>query len=316
MRTYSSIKDFKYISNNFPTGYSELLEILEQVNPCEQSYDYYDNSLVISYKLKLNLFNFFGKFTLYKNTRIVGLPISICERGYYGDPEVVKRIIKSKRGLTIVLNADESLGCKCQTLSSFIFRNNYSNFDKYLDNLRSPYRRRIKKALDKREKIEIIKINRTDFTDNHYSLYKSVMERTKDPLETLPYEFFKLYNAELYEILDKETNQIIAFFQLKEIGKILYFLFCGFRKEDNDKYDLYYNLLIKIVEIGIEKGVEEINFGQTSEESKLKIGCEVHKKYLCIYHSNPVLNKLLDFLLPYFSYKPYKIRHHVFKKDE
>lgn len=184
-----------------------------------------------------------------------------------------------------------------------------------MDDLRSPYRRRLKKALEKQEKIEIRKIDRRDFTNNHYSLYKSVMDRTKDPLETLPLEFFKKYNAEIYEIVDKDTNRILAFFQLKEIGNTLYFLFCGFRKEDNEIYDLYFNLLIKIVEIGIERKVKEINFGQTSEESKLKIGCDEFNKYLCIYHSNPILNKLLNFLLPYFSYKPYKTRHHVFKKD-
>lgn len=316
MNSYDSIKDFKDNIKGFSKEYIELLEVLEKINPCEQLYDYKDNSLVISYKLKINLFNFFGKLKIFKKVRIVGLPISICEKGYYGDLKVVKDIIKTKKGLSIVLNADDDLGCKALTLSTFIFKNNYSNFDEYLDSLRSPYRRRLKRALEKQEKIQIRRINRTDFTKNHYFLYKSVMDRTKDPLETLVLDFFKEYNAEIYEIVDKENNQLLAFFQLKEIENTLYFLFCGFRKEDNEKYDLYFNLLLTIVEIGIERKVKEINFGQTSEESKLKIGCEEFDKYLCIYHSNPILDRFLNFLLPYFSYKSYKIRHHVLKKDE
>lgn len=315
MTRYNSIRDIEDRVTDIIPEYYHLLELLEKVNPCEQSYDLKDRSLVVSYILKLNLLNFFGKFSLYKKTRIIGLPISICDKGYFGQIENIKDIIKDKKGLAIILNGDKDLGCESLTLSTFIFHNRYHIFQDYLENLRSPYRRRILKALEKRGGIIVKKLSKDDFNEVHYSLYKSVLSRSQNPLEVLPLEFFKSYDADLYEFTAMDTGKILAFFQLKEFGDCLYFLFCGFEKEDNELYDLYYNLLIHIIEIGIKKGVKSINFGQTSEESKLKIGCKEQKKYLWLYHSNPILNRILQFLLPMFSYKPYNIYHNVFKKE-
>jgi hypothetical protein len=141
------------------------------------------------------------------------------------------------------------------------------------------------------------------------------MERTDNPLETLPMEFFMDYDAELYEFLDKTTEEIIGFVQLKKIQDRLYFLFGGFRRSDNAKYDIYYNMLIKIIEIGIEKKVQYIEFGQTAEECKLKIGCKEVPKYLYVHHSNQILNRAIQLLVPMFSYKTYNIEHHVFKQN-
>ena len=72
-------------------------------------------------------------------------------------------------------------------------------------------------------------------------------------------------------------------------------------------------MLLKIVEVGIERGVKTIEFGQTAEETKLKIGCVEKKKYLYIHHSNKTINKLIKALVPAFSYKPYSKEHKVFK---
>jgi len=72
-------------------------------------------------------------------------------------------------------------------------------------------------------------------------------------------------------------------------------------------------MLLKIVETGIDKKIGVIEFGQTAEESKLKIGCVEVPRFLYVHHSNPVLNWVIQALLPLFSYKPYQIKHHVFK---
>lgn len=314
MNTYDSIKDIDNIIQISPE-YADLLELLERVNPCDQSYDIEGNSLVISYRLKLNLLNFFGSFPLYKKVRIVGLPISLCEKGYFGDVKTVKDIIKKKKGLTLLLNGEKDLGCKNLTLSTFVFHNSYSSFEDYLEKLRSPYRRRILKALAKRINLKIESIENSGFNEVHYSLYRDTVLRSENPLEILPMEFFQSCEADLYEVSERDTNKIIAFFQLKNFGDDLYFLFCGFNKDGNDAHSLYYNILIKIVEIAIAKGARTINFGQTSEESKLKIGCKEEKKHLCIHHSNPILNKVCQSLLPFFSYRPYNIYHNVFKKE-
>ena len=313
MTIYNSILDVPNI-HNINSELVTLLKVLEEVNPCNQRYEVYRESFMISYRFRINLLNFLGKVALNINAQIIGLPISICEKSYFGNGSDIIRMIQNKKGLKIVLNADDDLGCKGLTLSTFIFYNNFNTFSEYVDRMRHTYRRRVNKALLHRGQLLIRELNYTDFTTEHYSLYKSVMTRTDNPLEILDIEFFRRYNSRIYEFLDKKTNRLLGFIQLKEIEDTLYFMFCGFNKEDNEPYDLYYNMLLKIIEEGIEKGVKKINFGQTSEETKLKIGCKMEPRYLGIYHSNRLLNYILQLLLPMFSYKPYKVVHNVFKE--
>jgi len=322
MSKYKSIKNLaadleKAADLNSYTEFVEfipLLEILEKTNPCGQEYEFDHNNIVVSYFLKLNLLNFKNMFPLKANVQIIGLPVSVCEKSYWGDQTFVEKIIQERKGLKVLINGDAPFKNGGMTLSTFIFENKYSSFDEYLDNLRSSYRRRINKALFHRKAMEIRKFSKEDFNENHYKLYASIMERTENPLETLNIEFFTGYDALLYEFIDVKTNDVIAFIQLKEIKDKLYFLFGGFKKEDVKSHDIYYNMLLKIIELGIEKNVSTIEFGQTSEESKLKIGCREKYKYLYVHHSNPFLNFIIQLLVPLFSYKPYSVEHHVFKR--
>jgi len=301
-------------SSNINKEWLELLELLEKINYCNQRYELVDNCIIISYKHRLNILNFKNLFPLKLNVEIIGFPISISHKGYFGDEDKVKRIVEERKGLKIILNSDQGFENGGMTLSSFIFYNKFENFNDYINSLRSQYRRRLKIALNHREKLSIKKINRKDFNKKHYELYISIMNRAENPLEILPINFFQEYEAEIYEFLDIDTKKILGFIQVKEINKKLLFLFGGFKKEDNREYDLYYNMLLKIVEIGIEKNIKVIEFGQTAEESKLKIGCKEKKKYLYIHHSNLLINKFIQMLVPFFSYKPYTIKHNVFKE--
>lgn len=324
MRKYKSINSLKNQLENMSAlksydGLNELislLELLETINPCDQEYELVDDNIIISYSLKLNLFNFKNIFPLRVKVQIIGLPLSVCEKGYWGEAAFIENVILQRKGLKVLLNGDTPFKHGGKTLSTFIFENKYSSFDEYLEALRSPYRRRINQALKHRDKIEIRKFSKEYFNDEHYKLYLSIMDRTDNPLEILPIEFFTDYEAELYEFIDIKTKEVIAFVQLKEIKDKLYFLFGGFRKEDNEAYDVYYNMLLKIIETGIEKQVKSIEFGQTAEESKLKIGCREKYKYLYVHHSNPILNFFIQHLVPLFSYKTYNIKHHVFKDSK
>lgn len=322
MKIYNSINDLSLVIEKdlslyigFNKEIMNLFEMLETINPCEQKYELTNNNIIISYILKINLFNFKNIFPLRAKVQIIGLPISISEKGYWGDVNSIIKSVEKRKGLKILLNGESEFKNGGRTLSTFIFENKFSSFNEYLNNLRSTYRRRINKALNHRNNIEIRKLSSIEFNENHYKLYLSIMDRTNNPLETLPLKFFTEYDAELYEFIDIETKDVIGFIQLKKIEDKLCFLFGGFKKEDNFKYDIYYNMLLKIIEIGIEKQIKYIEFGQTAEECKLKIGCKEVPKYMYAHHSNPVLNRVIQKLVPLFSYKPYNIKHHVFKQN-
>lgn len=321
MSMYKTISDFElnynhFICDNKIEDLIPLLKLLEKVNPCNQEYEFTENCLLISYSHKLNLFNFSNLFPLKVNVQVIGLPVSVCMKGHYGNNFAVEKIINKRKGLKILLNSDIEFSNGGKTLSNFIFNNSFSSFDDYLNSLRSPYRRRINKALSFRDTLVIRKINNDEFNEEHYKLYLSIMDRTDNPLEILSIDFFKEYDAELYEFADAKTNDIKGFIQTKTINDTLYFLFGGFIKEDIKVYDIYYNMLLKIIEIGIENKIKTIEFGQTAEESKLKIGCIEQYKYLYVHHSNFLLNFIIQRLLPLFTYKTYKIKHNVFNRSE
>ena len=307
-------EELKGIKVDIEEDYIKLLSLMERINPCRQYYEITEDCLIISYDLKLNLFNFKNILPLNVKAQIIGLPISLSHRGYFGDLNKAIDIIKKRKGLKIILNADTEIIKGSRTLSTFVFENVFNTFDDYLNKLRSSYRRRLNKALSQRNNIIIRKIINSNFTSEHYNLYLSIMNRTDNPLEILPIEFFKQYETEIYEFIDKSNENIIGFIQLKEFDDKLCFLFGGFNKEDVEKFDIYYNMLLKIIEIAIEKKVKTIDFGQTAEESKLKIGCKQVNKYLYAHHSNTIINFIIQKLLPIMSYRPYKTVHHVLKE--
>ena len=177
--------------------YIKLLSLLEKVNPCNQYYEISEDSLIISYDLKLNLFNFKNILPLRTKVQIIGLPISLSQRGYFGNLNKAIEIIKQRKGLKIILNADREIIKGARTLSTFVFENDFETFDDYLNKLRSSYRRRINKALRYRNSLNIGKIQNNNFSNAHYKLYLSIMTRTDNPLETLPIDFFRSYDAEI-----------------------------------------------------------------------------------------------------------------------
>lgn len=321
MKSYKSIADIKYSdTENFnmerfglEDDVRDLLLLLEEVNPCSQRYYIKNNTLLVTYMHRLNLLNFTKKFRLNLPVRIAAMPVSVEIPGVFGSIDDALGIINELRGLTLILNSDTALpggGC---TLSSFIFRNEFTDFEDYMSSLRSSYRRRIRTALEKGSDLHISRIEVSDFSETHYDLYRSVYERSGNKLELLPIEFFRKCGAEIYEFRDPR-NDLLAFVQLLESKNELMFLFCGFREEDVKSCDIYMNMLLFILREGIRRSSNAINFGQTSEETKSKLGCEEVKKYLHIHHSNPIINWILQKLTPYFSYKGYPCRHRVYKE--
>jgi hypothetical protein len=303
-----------------------LLELLEEVNPCSQEYYVYKDIILITYKCDLNLLSFRKNLKLKVGTRMIGLPISVSRSGIWAcdkdDGVLQKKVLEALamlKGLTVVLNSDIEFPGQNRTLSNYVFRNRFTGFDQYLQEMRSSYRRHLMIALQKGDDLSFNKVSPGNFTTQHYQLYQSIMDRADYPLEVLSPEFFRRYNSEVFETRDS-TGRLLAFIQMKGIEDTLHFMFCGFQREDKatGKWDsavLYQNILMFIIRHGIENGFKLINMGQTSAETKLKLGCVEEKKYLYARHSNPFIDAVLRRLSGMFSDKGYSIRHRVFKTE-
>lgn len=301
----------------------DLLELLEEVNPCKQEYLVHKDIILISYQCGLNLLSFGKNKRLEVKTRIIGMPLSISQSGLWvcgeQDTSVQNKVLEALdnlKGLTVVLNSDIAFPGLNKTLSNFVFRNRFVSFDHYLEEMRSSYRRQHTMAMSKGENLFFHKISPSYFNAEHYQLYQSIMKRAEYPLEILSEDFFQRYEAEIFEVRDS-AGQLLAFLQMKGIGDTLHFMLCGFERDrEGHSAVLYHNMLLFILRYGIEKGFKTINLGQTSEEAKLKLGCVEEKKYLYIRHSNSFVDSMLRKLSGRFSYRGYPVGHRVFKENE
>ena len=272
------------------------------------------SAFVIQYHQTVDIFNFIPKLSLRLPIKIIGKPYSISEKGYMGENDAVSALIKTTKGLNLVLNGERGLDLPyAYTLSSHVFHNRFASFEHYLESLRSHYRYRVKKALIKSSELMIHKINQKDFDASHHQLYLEVYQNSKDKLECLSLAFFREFPSEIVEFKRRDTGELVGFVQLVQESTKLTFLFGGFKQERVRTYDLYMAMLLEIIRIGIDRGVSIIEFGQTAEETKLKLGCMAVEKYLYVHHSNKVLHFLIARLLPLLSYKPHSIAYNVFK---
>jgi len=73
--------------------------------------------------------NFKNMFPLWANVEIIGLPVSVCEKSYWGDQTSIEKIIQGRKGLKVLLNGDTPFKKGGRTLSTFVFDNKYSPFD-------------------------------------------------------------------------------------------------------------------------------------------------------------------------------------------
>ena len=291
------------------------LSYLERLNPCRQTYFMNQSAFVIQYHQTVDIFNFIPKLTLRLPIKIIGKPYSISEKGYLGDNDAVSALIKTTKGLNLVLNGEHGLDLPyAYTLSSHVFHNRFTSFEHYLESLRSHYRYRVKKALMKSSELMVHKIEQKDFDASHHKLYLEVYQNSKDKLECLSLEFFREFPSEIFEFKRRDSGELVGFVQLVHDSSKLTFLFGGFKHDCVKTYDLYMAMLLEIIRIGIERGVSIIEFGQTAEETKLKLGCVPVEKVLYVHHSNKVLHFLIARLLPLLTYKPHGIAYNVFKE--
>lgn len=292
-----------------------LLHFLEEVNPCGQRYHHDGRNLIVTYRLRVNLLQFIRRWALTAKVRIVGLPLSVARKGYFGEAAGVTALVRRLPGFTLVLNGPGDLDLpKGHTLSTFELDLPFASFEGYLQALRSGYRRRCRKALEKRKALRVYPLAPADFDGALHALYEKVHGASSAKLEHLPLAYFQGMDGEITVFEEQETGRRVGFIQTCQVGDRLYFLFAGLDKEEAGAADLYLNLLLEVVRLGIAGGAAVIDFGQTAEESKLRLGCREVPLFLQAHHGNALLNRALRLLLPRVSYRPFQKRFHVFKE--
>lgn len=270
------------------------------------------------YRIKLNLFTF-GKIKVKLPFTVIAPPASVDCKGYTGDVQVLIDDYKKKKGLFLLLNLEKedtlniSENCAAigKTLPSCVFLNSFENFEDYLTKLRSSYRRRVKIALEKGQNLKVKKIDNMDFDNEIYELYLQVLKQSQFPLETLPITFFQLSNCNI-DVFYYE-NKPVAFVMYYIDDGFMSFVLGGMNYNFRDVFDLYYNMLLHMLMIGIDNKVNAIDFGQTTEKTKCRLGCEIDERYMAAFSGNRFITKLLCRFAHLLEYNQEIIKNNVFK---
>ena len=181
--------------------------------------------------------------------------------------------------------------------------------------MRSDYRNRAKKVMAKSKPLKIAFIdNKTQFSDELYNQYLNVLNNSRMRIETLSKEYFEgdMFKVFVASLDDKP----VGFIQLLENGDELIFEFVGVDYNYNEAFAVYHRMLYEIIRYGIDNGFKTVDFGQTADDIKLKLGCRYVYLYAALHHSNRFVNFLCRKLGPKIQYKPVTTTYRVFKGEE
>lgn len=200
----------------------------------------------------------------------------------------------------------------------------WDSFETYLNSLKSHSHRDICGHLSKMDmqtlSVEIIQ-DFGKYANRLEQLWQNVHARSHEYVhEKLNDIYFTKINEHLegwtFIIAVKKDEEIIAFAFCLEGRDVLYFLYVGLDYELNKQYHLYFNLHLLGIQEAIKRKKKFIDFGITSYEYKLVLGCELKPLLYFIKHtSNPEYTHALAKMWKDSVTMP-ENEHHPFKNQD
>ncbi|MEM9849600.1 MAG: GNAT family N-acetyltransferase, partial [Bacteroidota bacterium] len=199
---------------------------------------------------------------------------------------------------------------------------NWYNFEQYLSDMRSKYRVRIKRAFKKRKGIEqrclgLEEIKQQEATI--YRLYGNIATAADLNVAELPAHYFyslKEQLGEKFQVLGYfDRGQLIGFCTTLQDHHILEAHFLGLEESYNSSHQLYLNMLLDMVQLGIAQGSSEITFSRTAMEIKSSIGAVPHDMFGYIKHHNPLVHHFVPALFRFFESEMKWIQRRPFKDN-
>lgn len=304
-----------------------FLQHCENYNPCKQRYYVlFENGLfkagAIVYTLDIHLFTF-SQIPSQLKMQVIGVPASISASGLVGSEKyyieiLIKEIFKLEKGLIVGLNTETDIRPSSALILNMLptleLKRSFHTWDEYFESLRSSYRRRSLQIVEHFNGINKI-ITRCDtFSNDHYELYLQIMKHTPSKLEVLTLDFFKNMPSEFLLSSYYDEDSLICWNITCNDENKFYFFFGGHDYDALEYYQSYFNNLFGVLENAINAGYNIIDFGQTAEFAKMKIGAEVVEKQLFLFHKNRWILQILRMFSSLIDYKPVREKFHVFNE--
>lgn len=174
----------------------------------------------------------------------------------------------------------------------------WTHFDDYLAAITSKYRVKAKKAMSKIEDFEIRSMNADEIRTYNEAInlyFNEIISNVSFNALSFPTGYFANLKEELgskFECFGLfKGGSFIGFYSVVHGNEELEAHYIGMRNDDNKRYKIYYNILLQLTKIGIDRGYKRINFSRTAMEIKSSIGAQ--GETLNCYYKHP--NKLLQF---------------------
>jgi len=180
-------------------------------------------------------------------------------------------------------------------------KESWNTFEDYLNAFSTKYRTRAKSAKKKSFGIEKKEMNLDDIKIHQKEmniLYQNVAENA--PFNTFfltenHFESMKRNLRENFRVFGYYLNEnLIGFYTLILNKKDVDTYFLGYNKDLQKQKQIYLNMLLDMVEFGINGRFRRIIFGRTALEIKSTIGAEPVKIFGLIKHKNKFINHFIE----------------------
>jgi len=197
---------------------------------------------------------------------------------------------------------------------------NWKSLRDYLAALKSKYRIRANKALEKARELERVELNYEEIAaiePQLHELYLKVVGDVGFNLFFLSPVYFSTLKKSLGDKfrlwIYKHQGELISFFTVIEDGDILDAHFLGYDPKVNEHFKLYMNMLLSMIDLATEKGFKQLQLSRTATEIKSSVGADGRQVWAYLRLRNKLYNSLLprvySFFKPDLSWEP----RHPFK---
>ncbi len=297
-------------------------------NPCKQRYYLLINDSVICagaivYTLRLDLLTYLA-IPSPVAMQIIGIPSSVSASGMIGETEnqtiLLEKIKEVEKGFLLALNLDylpeQTSDFTGRTLPTMVLKHSFATWEEYIKSLRSPYRRRLLQIENKISSFTITTTPCSEYSDKTHELYLQVYRRSKDKLEKLSTDFMRNLPADFTLTRYEKNNRLYGWTISLQDDKNWFFFLGGRDYSIKSSDNIYFCMLQMVLKQSINAGTAIIDFGQTAEIPKTRLGGELQDKYMLGHHSNRLIHSVLHTISPLLSYTRKVPSVHIFQEDK
>ena len=183
-------------------------------------------------------------------------------------------------------------------------RDDWSSYDDFLSSVKSKYRVKFKKVVSKSKTMEFREMDTDQLkihNDAMYALYEATADRALFSLFKLSNPYFRELKSAMPDAVTIYgvflENRLVGFYTFIQNGDFGDAHFLGYDVTLNSKHQLYFNILLRLINLAILKKVKYLNLSRTALEIKSSVGAEPYDMNIYMNYHQSFLNARLPWIL-------------------